>query len=38
MPAEAELTDRLEHVLETIYLPFTTGHTAPSGPELVRAG
>ena len=36
MPSGAELTDRLEPVLQAIYLLFTTGHTAPAGPELVR--
>ncbi|WP_199442109.1 RNA polymerase sigma factor [Umezawaea beigongshangensis] len=36
MPAPAELLDRLDAVLTTIHLLFTTGHTAPTGPELTR--
>lgn len=36
MPAEAELPDRLDAVLTTVHLLFTTGHTAPSGPALTR--
>lgn len=37
MPTEAELPDRLAAALAVIHLLFTTGHTAPSGPELTRA-
>jgi RNA polymerase sigma factor (sigma-70 family) len=36
VPAAAELPDRLRGVLGVIHLLFTTGHTAPSGAELVR--
>ena len=36
MPAAAELPQRLRSVLGVIHLLFTTGHTAPSGPSLVR--
>ncbi|MFC5753530.1 RNA polymerase sigma factor [Actinomadura rugatobispora] len=36
MPALAELPDRLDAVLTTIHLLFTTGHTAPAGPDLTR--
>jgi RNA polymerase sigma-70 factor (ECF subfamily) len=34
MPASSELPDRLDAVLTTIYLLFTSGHTAPTGSEL----
>jgi RNA polymerase sigma factor (sigma-70 family) len=37
VPRPAELPDRLRPVLGVIHLLFTTGHTAPSGTELVRA-
>lgn len=37
MPAPADLPDRLDAVLTVIHLLFTTGHTAPSGTDLVRA-
>ena len=36
MPPAAELPDRLHAVLGVVHLLFTTGHTAPSGPALVR--
>ncbi len=37
VPEPAELPDRLDAVLTVVHLVFTTGHTAPDGPELVRA-
>ncbi|HEU5419305.1 MAG TPA: DUF6596 domain-containing protein [Streptosporangiaceae bacterium] len=37
VPRPAELPERLSAVLAVIHLLFTTGHTAPSGPSLVRA-
>lgn len=37
VPAAAELPDRLDAVLTVVHLVFTTGHTAPGGPGLVRA-
>jgi len=37
VPGEAELPDRLDAVLTVVHLLFTTGHTAPAGPRLVRA-
>ena len=37
VPAEADLPERLDAVLTVVHLLFTTGHTAPSGSELVRA-
>lgn len=36
VPGHAELPDRLRSVLGVIHLLFTAGHTAPSGPALVR--
>lgn len=35
-PPAGELPDRLPAVLGVVHLLFTTGHTAPSGPALVR--
>jgi RNA polymerase sigma-70 factor (ECF subfamily) len=37
VPHASELPDRLNAVLTVIHLLYTTGHTAPSGGELVRA-
>jgi RNA polymerase sigma-70 factor, ECF subfamily len=36
VPEAHELPDRLDAVLTTIHLLYTTGHTAPSGEHLVR--
>jgi RNA polymerase sigma-70 factor (ECF subfamily) len=36
VPTAEELPGRLRPVLAVIHLLFTTGHTAPSGPSLVR--
>ncbi|MFB6948652.1 RNA polymerase sigma factor [Streptomyces niveus] len=36
MPTPAELPDRLDSVLTTIHLLFTTGHTAPVGPTVTK--
>jgi RNA polymerase sigma-70 factor (ECF subfamily) len=36
VPGAAELPDRIDAVLDVVHLVFTTGHTAPSGPRLVR--
>jgi RNA polymerase sigma-70 factor (ECF subfamily) len=36
MPAPDRLAERLDAVLTTVHLLFTTGHTAPTGPVLVR--
>jgi RNA polymerase sigma-70 factor, ECF subfamily len=36
VPETAELPDRLDAVLTVLHLVFTTGHTAPSGNDLVR--
>ncbi|GAA1949847.1 RNA polymerase sigma factor [Amycolatopsis minnesotensis] len=38
MPGAAELPARVDAVLTVIHLLFTTGHTAPTGPELTRTG
>ena len=35
-PDAAQLPDRIDAVLSVVHLLFTTGHTAPSGTELVR--
>ena len=37
VPRHAELPERLRAVLSVVHLLFTAGHTAPSGPSLVRA-
>jgi RNA polymerase sigma-70 factor (ECF subfamily) len=37
VPAAADLPDRLDAVLTVVHLLYTTGHTAPGGPDLVRA-
>jgi predicted RNA polymerase sigma factor len=37
VPRPAELPERLHAVLNVVHLLFTAGHTAPSGPSLVRA-
>jgi RNA polymerase sigma-70 factor (ECF subfamily) len=37
VPGAAELPDRLDAVLTVVHLLYTTGHTAPAGPHLVRA-
>ena len=36
VPRTAELPERLDAVLTVLHLVFTSGHTAPSGTELVR--
>ena len=36
VPGPGELQDRLDPVLTTVHLLFTTGHTSPTGEELVR--
>jgi RNA polymerase sigma-70 factor (ECF subfamily) len=36
IPQEAELPDRLRAVLDVLYLVFNEGHSASSGPDLVR--
>jgi RNA polymerase sigma-70 factor (ECF subfamily) len=36
VPATEELAGRIDAVLSTVYLVFTTGHTAPSGTDLMR--
>lgn len=36
VPRTEELPERIDAVLSAIYLVFTTGHTAPSGSELMR--
>ena len=37
IPRAADLADRLGAALAVVHLLFTAGHTAPSGPSLVRA-
>ncbi|MBN8883691.1 MAG: sigma-70 family RNA polymerase sigma factor [Salana multivorans] len=37
MPSDAELPDRLDSTLTTVYVAFTAGHTAPNGTDLVRS-
>jgi RNA polymerase sigma-70 factor (ECF subfamily) len=37
VPDAFELPDRLDAVLTVVHLLYTTGHTSPSGPGLVRA-
>jgi RNA polymerase sigma factor (sigma-70 family) len=37
VPDAAQLPERLDAVLTVVHLLFTVGHTAPSGPDLVRA-
>jgi RNA polymerase sigma-70 factor (ECF subfamily) len=37
VPGPAELPDRLDAVLTVVHLLYTTGHTAPAGPALVRS-
>jgi RNA polymerase sigma factor, sigma-70 family len=37
VPSAAELPARIEAVLAVVHLVFTTGHSAPIGPELRRA-
>ena len=37
VPALSELPERLDTVLDVVHLVFTTGHTAPTGQDLVRA-
>jgi RNA polymerase sigma-70 factor (ECF subfamily) len=37
VPGASELPERLDGVLTVIHLLYTTGHTAPSGTDLVRA-
>jgi RNA polymerase sigma-70 factor, ECF subfamily len=36
VPEASELPDRLDAVLTVVHLVFTTGHTSPGGPYLVR--
>lgn len=36
VPAATELRQRLDGVLSVVYLVYTTGHTAPSGENLMR--
>ena len=36
VPAASELHERIDGVLSVVYLVYTTGHTAPSGKDLLR--
>lgn len=36
VPAASELRERLDGVFSVVYLVYTTGHTAPSGANLIR--
>jgi RNA polymerase sigma-70 factor (ECF subfamily) len=36
VPTQADLPERIEAVLAAVHLVFTTGHTAPSGADLMR--
>lgn len=36
VPAASELSERVDGVLSVVYLVYTTGHTAPSGANLMR--
>jgi len=36
VPSPDQLAERVSAVLDVVYLIFTTGHTAPVGPQLVR--
>ncbi|GIF97636.1 RNA polymerase sigma factor [Catellatospora citrea] len=36
VPTPDQLAERVDAVLEVVHLIFTTGHTAPNGPDLVR--
>lgn len=36
VPPAEELPDRIDAVLEVVHLLYTTGHTAPTGDDLVR--
>lgn len=38
IPSRVDLPDRLDSVLAVIHLVYTTGHTAPSGADLLRRG
>jgi RNA polymerase sigma factor (sigma-70 family) len=37
VPSAAELHERVDGVLSVVYLVYTTGHTAPSGADLMRS-
>jgi RNA polymerase sigma-70 factor, ECF subfamily len=36
VPSASDLPDRIDAVLSVVHLLYTTGHTAPSGPGLIR--